>query len=238
MDCTGEPSTCDDRPLLVLGTVRVDLGSGRIDGTSDGSDHLRPVEHALLQRLYREHGGVVSRERLYVDVWGYAPNSASRTLESTIARLRSLLHDCEQRHLVTVHGVGYALVRPPPIPQPARVDRAELVEQAGRWITANPGRWLTLAGAPGVGKSHLLHTLANRSHRGAVSVYVDVEREGRAALDDVLGCEVGPRLVFADLGRTDPGWLGGRPAAQHAHTVVLAAQVPLDDRYEAILWVR
>ena len=235
MRCIAEPCIRDEKPVLVLGAVRVDLGTGAITHAGGAVDRLRPAEHALLQRLYSEHGGVVSRERLLVDVWGYAASSASRTLEATVARLRALLRDADSRCVVTVHGVGYALVRLPSEPALALVDRDELLDLAAGWIASHPGGWLTLTGGPGVGKSCVLQALARRSYRGDVRVYTDGEAEGRAALEDVLRREAGPRLVFADLGSTDPTWLGERPRWPCAHTLVLAARTPLDNRFEAIL---
>jgi DNA-binding response OmpR family regulator len=72
---------------------------------------LRPKEHALLCALLERRGQVVPRARLLAEVWGYAPDVATRTLDTHVRRLRRLLeHDPSRpRALVTVTALGYRL---------------------------------------------------------------------------------------------------------------------------------
>lgn len=195
---------------------------------------LRPIERALLQRLYAEQGGVVCRERLLVDVWGYAPASGTRTLEATVARLRRRLGDPLREALVTVHGVGYALVRLPPPAPPPGPGWAAWLDPASDWIASHPGGWLTVVGEPGVDRRAFLVALARRDHGGASPVYIDAEVEGMVALRRAVTGDAGPRLVFGELGALDPAGLG-MPEVRAGHTVVVGARAPLDDRREAVL---
>jgi hypothetical protein len=62
----------------------------------------------------REQRKVVSRRELLVEVWGYAPDVATRTVDIFIGRLRRLLGDDPEtpRMLQTLRGQGYLLVQP------------------------------------------------------------------------------------------------------------------------------
>ena len=91
---------------------------------------LREQEATLLSYLLSNAGGVVRRETLLTEVWGYHSNTQTRVISVTIARLRKKLEalgltDC----LRTVRGVGYQLTLPdgalassppPPPPPPPR----------------------------------------------------------------------------------------------------------------------
>jgi DNA-binding response OmpR family regulator len=56
---------------------------------------------------------VVSRKELLVEVWGYAPEVETRTVDIFISRLRRLLGDDPEapRRLQTLRGQGYLLVQ-------------------------------------------------------------------------------------------------------------------------------
>ena len=72
---------------------------------------LRPKEFDLLAALVRHRGRVVSRADLLREVWGYAPGTESRTVETHLAALRERLGDDPQspRYIVTVRRAGYRL---------------------------------------------------------------------------------------------------------------------------------
>jgi DNA-binding response OmpR family regulator len=70
---------------------------------------LRPKEYELLVALARRRGGVATRRELMTEVWGYAADAMSRTLDAHIAMLRRKieLDASHPRVLVTVRSVGY-----------------------------------------------------------------------------------------------------------------------------------
>src|SRR4051812_972234 len=72
---------------------------------------LRPKEFDLFAALVRHRGRVVSRAELLREVWGYASDSESRTVETHLAALRERLGDDPQspRYIVTVRRAGYRL---------------------------------------------------------------------------------------------------------------------------------
>lgn len=217
--------------LLALGDRRVDLETGDLHGP-EGLTRLRPLELALLNRLYAAHGDTVSRERLLVDVWGYAPASPSRTLDTAVARLRARLagDPPNPTALLTDHGEGYALVRRPPRSGRPIVGREALLARVAAWLPG--GGWLTLAGPGGIGKSRLLEAIADLPRAGRPLVYVDVPDEGAAALSSALADA--RRVVLADLGASPPMALDG---VEGPATVVVASRFVLDRRGEAVLRV-
>lgn len=68
---------------------------------------LTPKEFALLARLARNHGAIVSRECLLREIWKDSSTSASRTLDVHITTLRAKLG--KPGPVETVRGVGYRL---------------------------------------------------------------------------------------------------------------------------------
>ena len=72
---------------------------------------LRPKEFDLFAALVRHRGRVVSRAELLREVWGYASDSESRTVETHLAALRERLGDApsSSRYIVTVRRAGYRL---------------------------------------------------------------------------------------------------------------------------------
>jgi two-component system alkaline phosphatase synthesis response regulator PhoP len=72
---------------------------------------LTERELTLVQHLWRKRGQCVTREELLVEVWGYAPDAQTRTVDIFISRLRKMLGDDADspRLLRTVRGQGYLL---------------------------------------------------------------------------------------------------------------------------------
>jgi DNA-binding response OmpR family regulator len=66
------------------------------------------VEYAILERLARETGRVVSREELMLTACEREPTPLDRALDVHISRLRRKLRH-RGRDIVTVRGVGYML---------------------------------------------------------------------------------------------------------------------------------
>ena len=98
------------RSELQLGDLTIDFGARVVRrGTQELS--LRPKEFDLLAALVRHRGRVVSRADLLREVWGYAPGTESRTVETHLAALRERLGDDPQapRYIVTVRRAGYRI---------------------------------------------------------------------------------------------------------------------------------
>ncbi|MGH7675490.1 MAG: response regulator transcription factor [Gemmatimonadales bacterium] len=74
---------------------------------------LTPKEYDLLAALLRRRGAVASRTELLTEVWGYAAEVLSRTVDTHIAELRGKLEEnpALPRHLLTVRKIGYRLER-------------------------------------------------------------------------------------------------------------------------------
>ena len=72
---------------------------------------LRPLEYKLLA-IFAEHPGrVFSRTDLLQEVWGIAPDTNTRTVDTHIRRLRERLGAYSEA-IETVHGFGYRLRDP------------------------------------------------------------------------------------------------------------------------------
>jgi len=69
---------------------------------------LTSKEYDLLCFLIKAKGYAVNRSVILRDVWGYPPNSATRTLDMLVCRLRSKMGD-EALRLETVYRMGYRL---------------------------------------------------------------------------------------------------------------------------------
>jgi len=69
---------------------------------------LTATEFRLLERLLERQGRVQTRSRLLADVWGYAEEVDSRTVDTHVRRLRRKLGS-ESDRIETVIGVGYRL---------------------------------------------------------------------------------------------------------------------------------
>ena len=96
--------------VVVLGDVQVDLGERRVR-RADADVHLTRSEFDLLAYLAARPRVVVARDALLAELWGWADDLGSRTVDSHIKALRRKLGNELFR---TVHGVGYALEVPRP----------------------------------------------------------------------------------------------------------------------------
>ena len=72
---------------------------------------LTPKELALLLALYRKADRIVTRQDLLREVWGYAGDVTSRTVDVHIAELRRKIEadPANPKHIVTVWRAGYRL---------------------------------------------------------------------------------------------------------------------------------
>ncbi|MCG2586309.1 response regulator [Massilia sp. TS11] len=93
--------------------VAVDLSARRV--TRDGAEvHLTPTEFALLARLVRSAGQVVTHRQLLSDVWGPEYVEHTHYLRLYLGQLRAKLEavPADPRLLLTEPGVGYRLAEP------------------------------------------------------------------------------------------------------------------------------
>jgi DNA-binding response OmpR family regulator len=96
---------------LSFGDVTVDFRSYEARKSGERVE-LTPKEHQLLRALAARSGEVVKREELLAEVWGYESLPQTRTVDNHVASLRAKLESDKStnRHIQTVHGVGYKFV--------------------------------------------------------------------------------------------------------------------------------
>jgi DNA-binding response OmpR family regulator len=92
---------------LQVGEIQLDIAGHRLRvGAEDVP--LTATEFRLLRLLMERAGRVQTRGQLLTDVWGYAEDIDSRTVDTHIRRLRRKLGP-EADRIETVIGVGYRL---------------------------------------------------------------------------------------------------------------------------------
>ena len=194
---------------------RIALSDGHIDLDSRqvvrerGSARLTATEARLLDFLARHPGTGFTREQLQTRVWGYRPGIRSRTVISTVQRVRAKIEasPAEPAHLVTTSAGGYRLqtaaaaAHTTSSPDALVGRQDELATLAGLLLDAQ-GAMLTLVGHGGIGKTHLARALAARLGPrfpdGAVFVELAGITEDGAALPTILaavGAAPGPDPV-------------------------------------------
>jgi len=93
------------------GGLEVDLAAHHV--RRDGRHvHLTPTEFALLARLVRSAGQVVTHRKLLADVWGPDATEQTQYLRLYMGQLRSKLEaqPAAPQYLLTEPGVGYRIV--------------------------------------------------------------------------------------------------------------------------------
>lgn len=93
-----------------LDDLRIDLVARRVE-RAGVTLHLTPTEYALLARLTRSVGQVVTHRQLLADVWGAEFTEHVHYLRLYMGQLRAKIErdPAEPRHLLTETGVGYRL---------------------------------------------------------------------------------------------------------------------------------
>lgn len=97
-------------PIAVVDGRRVRIdAAGRTVFVGSVKVRLTPKEYDLLAHLAAHPGKVLERERLLLDVWGYAHAGYARTVDSHVTRVRKKLEAAglEMDPITTVHGIGY-----------------------------------------------------------------------------------------------------------------------------------
>ena len=86
----------------------IDFKTGKAKGL-DGEFHLTNKELLVMNLLVSNKGNVVSREELLEKVWGYSPDTETRTVDNFIVRLRKYFEKKPQkpRLIQTVREKGY-----------------------------------------------------------------------------------------------------------------------------------
>jgi two-component system, OmpR family, phosphate regulon response regulator PhoB len=93
--------------LIELGGIELDISAHQLR-VRGGDVPLTATEFRLLRLLLERSGRVQTRAQLLSDVWGYAEDIDSRTVDTHIRRLRRKLGP-EAERIETVIGVGYRL---------------------------------------------------------------------------------------------------------------------------------
>ncbi len=100
----GEP---DAKGRIEAGGIRLDAEAHRVE-VRGKEIPLTATEFRLLKILLERRGRVQTRSRLLTDVWGYAEDVDSRTVDTHVRRLRRKLGS-ESDRIETLVGVGYRL---------------------------------------------------------------------------------------------------------------------------------
>jgi len=195
---------------LTLQDGHVDLQSGDVVRDAQPAHRLREKERQLLAYLSERAGEVVARGALYCDIWGYHPQTRSRTLDSTVRRLRKAIEQVPRspRHVLSVPGEGYRFV---PASSEAAAPAARTPAGAAtpylprphdeQQLTAHLEAWrvVTVVGPGGVGKSRVAHHVATTGERPVVAVAIGSLGSGDlATLTDAVGRAAGMSVPGVD----------------------------------------
>ncbi len=104
--------------VLSAGDVRVDLATHRAERAGHRLD-LTAKEEALLVLFLRHPGEVLSRTRIYEQVWDERYDGLSNTLEVHVMELRRKLEVHGPRLIHTFRGRGYQWGEPPTAKDPS-----------------------------------------------------------------------------------------------------------------------
>ncbi len=91
-----------------FGNMWVDFNTGKAKGCED-EFYLTSKEVLVMNLLIANQGQVVTREELLEKVWGYSPDTETRTVDNFISRLRKYFEKKPQkpRYIITVREKGY-----------------------------------------------------------------------------------------------------------------------------------
>jgi predicted ATPase/DNA-binding winged helix-turn-helix (wHTH) protein len=181
----------------------------RVMTTAGGEQRLTTTEARLLAHLAARPDRAFERDELQVEVWGYRKGLPSRTVFTTVGRIRQKIEPdpSKPRYLVSSEG-GYRFVAPPearrepatlPEPQTPFIGREREIDELCRAV-ASGSRLVSLLGPGGIGKTRLAlevaRRLANRFPDGVAFVSLEsVETApalARAVLSTLSTREVGP----------------------------------------------
>jgi two-component system, OmpR family, response regulator RegX3 len=94
--------------VLTVDDLRIDVQRGEVY-RHDVPIRMSARQFQLLLYLAERRGQLVTREQLQRDVWGFAEDVSTRTVDIHIARLRKVIerNPARPRLVVTVQGLGY-----------------------------------------------------------------------------------------------------------------------------------
>ena len=97
-----------DQEVFQFGDMWINFASGKAKGCS-GEFYLTSKEALLMKLLVKNKGNIVTREELLEKVWGYDPQTETRTVDNFIARLRKYFEKKPQspKHIITHREKGY-----------------------------------------------------------------------------------------------------------------------------------
>lgn len=100
-----------DDAVFQIGTYIFKPSSKHLVNEKGGKLRLTEKETAILKFLYRANSGVVTRDVLLREVWGYNANVTTHTLETHIYRLRQKIEkDPANAQLLVTDSGGYKLI--------------------------------------------------------------------------------------------------------------------------------
>ena len=97
-----------DQEVFHFGDMWINFVNGRANGCT-GEFYLTAKEALMMRLLVSQKGNIVSREELLEKVWGYDPQTETRTIDNFIARLRKYFEKKPQspRYIITHREKGY-----------------------------------------------------------------------------------------------------------------------------------
>ena len=97
-----------DHEIFHFGEMWINFVNGRAKGSS-GEFYLTAKEALLMRLLVAQKDSIVSREELLEKVWGYDPQTETRTVDNFVARLRKYFEKKPQapRYIITHREKGY-----------------------------------------------------------------------------------------------------------------------------------
>jgi len=97
-----------DHEIFHFGDMWINFVNGRAKGSS-GEFYLTAKEALLMRLLVAQKDSIVSREELLEKVWGYDPQTETRTVDNFVARLRKYFENKPQtpRYIITHREKGY-----------------------------------------------------------------------------------------------------------------------------------
>ncbi len=97
-----------DQDIFHFDKMWINFGTGKARGVA-GEFYLTTKEALVMKLLVEKKGDAVRREELLEKVWGYDPQTETRTVDNFISRLRKYFEKTPQEpvHIITVREKGY-----------------------------------------------------------------------------------------------------------------------------------
>jgi two-component system, OmpR family, alkaline phosphatase synthesis response regulator PhoP len=106
--CEWYKEPVQDQEIFHFGKMWINFGTGQAQGVSK-EFYLTAKEALVMKLLVSKKGQAVTREELLEKVWGYDPETETRTVDNFIARLRKYFEKKPQKpqFIITVREKGY-----------------------------------------------------------------------------------------------------------------------------------